>query len=135
MSAPISGFFKGLDHIGSGVTLNYKGRSGFGTILGGCLTILTWLFFLTFTSFQLYFWVADPNIKSNVKVSYLDRASPSAYTIPTTAFMPTVTIRSKNKLTEDVTYNDGSLWQFFWVAGDTFVGSIDCKEMIPPPLD
>ena len=130
MTGPISGFFKGLDRIGSGVTLNYNGSSGFGTIFGGCLSIMTWLFFLTFTGLQLYLWLTDPNYTATAKISYLDRTNPVAYTIPTTSYMPTITIRSKNEVTGEVVYNDSTLWQFFWISDEKMVASIDCKTMI-----
>ena len=48
MPNKIFNFLRGQDQLGSGVSLNYKGSSGFGTILGGALSLFTSLFFLAF---------------------------------------------------------------------------------------
>lgn len=50
-------FLKGQDQFGSGVSLNYRGGSGYGTITGGILSCITSLFFLAFIGVQLYTWL------------------------------------------------------------------------------
>jgi len=61
MPNPISNFLKGQDQLGSGVSFNYRGSSGFGTILGGTLSLITTLFFSTFIFLQLYAWMFQPS--------------------------------------------------------------------------
>jgi len=56
MSSACAGFFKRQDQLGSTVNLHHKGESGFGTILGGCLSMLATLFFTLFIFVQLYGW-------------------------------------------------------------------------------
>ena len=38
-------FCRNQDQLGSGVSLNYKGKGQYGTILGGCLSFCTTIFF------------------------------------------------------------------------------------------
>ena len=52
---------RGQDQLGSGVSLNYKGSSQFGTITGGCLSVCTTIFFAIFIVVQLYSWLFQPS--------------------------------------------------------------------------
>ena len=51
MPSLIGGFLKGQDQLGSGISLNYRGDSGYGTILGGTLSLILSLFVAAFTIF------------------------------------------------------------------------------------
>jgi len=57
MGRRLTGFLKGQDQLGAGVSLNFKGSSQFGTILGGCLSLLTSIFFAFFVIIQVYAWL------------------------------------------------------------------------------
>ena len=52
---------RGQDQLGSGVSLNYKGSSQFGTITSGCLSVCTTIFFAIFIVVQLYSWLFQPS--------------------------------------------------------------------------
>ena len=49
-------FFKGQDQLGSTINLNYRGGPGFGTILGGCLSLLLSTFVAGFIGLQCFAW-------------------------------------------------------------------------------
>ena len=57
MPNTIASFFKSRDELGSAVQLNYKGQMKFGTVLGGCVSCLTNLFFALLILLQVYGWV------------------------------------------------------------------------------
>ena len=48
MPSAVGNFLKNQDQLGSGISLNYRGESGFGTILGGCLSLSLSLFIASF---------------------------------------------------------------------------------------
>ena len=108
-----SNFLKGQDGLGSGVALNYRGSAQFGTMLGGCVSLVTGLFFATFVICQLFTWIFDPNYDQQVAVSYLDRKA-DAYDIPITSFLPTFAVCDNYNVPgatdETYTYNDPTLW-------------------------
>ena len=49
MPNAIAGFFKQNDQLSSGVSFNYRGEEGFGTILGGACSLLISISFFAFT--------------------------------------------------------------------------------------
>jgi len=59
--------------MGSGISLNYRGDSGFGTILGGCLSLTLSLFVAAFMSLQGISWAFSPAFKQTVSKSYIHR--------------------------------------------------------------
>jgi len=85
-------FFKNNDQLGSGVSLNYRGESGFGTILGGLLSLIVTVFFTMFIGLQMYSWTFTPSYNQSYSVSYLNRKDKNVYDIPIKSFMPTVTL-------------------------------------------
>ena len=85
-------FFKNNDQLGSGVSLNYRGESGFGTILGGLLSLIVTVFFTMFIGLQIYSWMFKASYNQSYSVSYLNRKDKNVYDIPITSFMPTVTV-------------------------------------------
>ena len=74
------------------MSLNYKGSSGFGTILGGCLSLMVTLFFTLFVGIQLFAWVFKPSFNQTFAVEYLPRKSNSTYTIPIRQFIPSFSV-------------------------------------------
>ena len=109
-----SNFLKGHDALGSGVALNYRGSAQFGTMLGGCVSLITGIFFGVFIICQVFTWIFDPNYNQQISVSYLERFA-DAYDIPITSFLPTVAIcdnfKKPNVTREEYTYNDPTLWE------------------------
>ena len=89
MPSGIGNFIKGQDQLGSGISLNYRGESTYGTILGGCLSLLLSLFIAAFMIFQAIAWAFVPDYNQTIQKSYLFRTDETVYTIPTTNFMPT----------------------------------------------
>lgn len=61
MPGSIGNFLKQNDQLGSVVTLNHKGSGGFGTILGGTLSLLLSLFVAAFLSIQGFAWATSPS--------------------------------------------------------------------------
>ena len=108
-----SGFLKGQDGLGSGVTLNYRGSAQFGTMLGGCVSLIAGMFFASFVIVQLFTWIFDPNYNQQVAVSYLGRGD-DAYDIPTSSFLPTFAIcdnfNEEGVTADTYTFNDPTLW-------------------------
>ena len=141
MTNHFSAFFKRNDKLSSGVTLNHRGRAGFGTMLGGCLSMLTWLIFLVFTGLQLYLWWFKPDYAATHKTSYLPKLNPEIYTIETTEYMPTIMVMSLNHATGTVTYNDPLLGSYDWyqINDDddpnipvpaAHIASVNCEDLI-----
>ena len=61
MSAAIRNFLKSQDQFGSTVNLNYRGMPSYGTLLGGCISLMTTTFFTVFIIFQVFAWIFEPN--------------------------------------------------------------------------
>ena len=59
-------FLKGQDQMGSGISLNYRGDSGYGTILGGCLSLSLSLFIAAFSLMQAFAWAFEPDYNQTV---------------------------------------------------------------------
>ena len=78
--------------MGSGVSLNYKGSSGFGTILGGCLSVIVTLFFTIFVSIQIFAWLFKPSFSQTFAVEYLPRKSNTTFTVPLKEFIPSFSV-------------------------------------------
>ena len=51
-----AGFFKKQDSLGSGVSLNYRGTSAYGTVYGGVCSLIATIFMTIFTATQLWAW-------------------------------------------------------------------------------
>ena len=78
----VSNFVKEQDQLGQGVSLNYRGSTGFGTILGGCCSMFYSIVFAVFIVIQLYAWMFEPYYSESINVAYLDRASAQVYDVP-----------------------------------------------------
>ena len=91
-------FLKNRDQLGSGVSLNYRGTPQFGTLLGGCISLLVSIFFALFVIISLYGWAFEPEYKEEISVSYLDLnkygQNGTDYDIPTSIFLPTFILRT-----------------------------------------
>ena len=108
-----STFLKGQDGLGSGVALNYRGSAQFGTMLGGCVSLITGMFFGIFVIFQMFTFFFDPNYNQQAGISYLGRDG-DAYDIPITSFLPTFAIcdnyNEPGVTDETYTFNNPDLW-------------------------
>ena len=60
MPSVVGNFLRDQDQLGSKVNFNYKGKAGFGTMLGGALSFLLSLFVVLFLSSQTFRLVTDP---------------------------------------------------------------------------
>ena len=74
--------------------MNYRGNSGFGTILGGTLSLITSIFFIAFISVQMYAWIFTPDYGQTFTKNYLQKTSEEVYTVPTSVFLPTISFYS-----------------------------------------
>ena len=81
---------------GSKVTLHHKGKTGFGTILGGTLSFALTVFIGLFLFCQAFGWATDPQYKQNFFNTYLHR-NETTYTIPIQSFLPTISFLSIGK--------------------------------------
>ena len=103
-------FFKNNDQLGSGVSLNYRGDSGFGTILGGTLSLIATLFFTMFIGIQLYSWMFQPSYNQSFGVEYLNKREKTVYEIPMTSFLPTVGVARLDENYEPFDFNNRTDW-------------------------
>ena len=87
-----AGFLKRQDQLGSGVSLNYRGTSAYGTIYGGVCSLIATLFFTFFTTIQLYAWIFKPQYSQTTSIGYLGREEEKTYEIPVQQFLPTFAI-------------------------------------------
>ena len=62
--------------MGLGVSLNYQGSAGFGTVLGGCCSLLVSMFIGVFTTIQLYGWLFAPSYN---QLNWEDYMHPTVY--------------------------------------------------------
>ena len=106
-------FFRNQDQLGSSVSLNYKGSAQYGTIVGGCLSLCTTIFFVAFIGIQMYTWLFKPNYNEAISVGYLPRKNPTAYEVPVTQFLPTFAVVSNYLASVDEwDFNDPDLLAF-----------------------
>ena len=87
-----AGFLKRQDQLGSGVSLNYRGTSAYGTIYGGVCSLIATSFITLFTVIQLYSWIFHPSYSQTISISYLGRKQDEPYKIPVQRFLPTFAI-------------------------------------------
>ena len=83
MSNSIASFFKRKDQLSSNVNLNYKGESKFGTICGGCVSLLTSCFFTVFIITQLFGWLFNEKYNQVLGSTYLENGHSKVYNIST----------------------------------------------------
>mmetsp|Transcript_32533 Transcript_32533/g.40315 ORF Transcript_32533/g.40315 Transcript_32533/m.40315 type:complete len:145 (+) Transcript_32533:3-437(+) len=126
-------FLRGQDALGSNVMLNYKGEGGYGTILGGCMSIIVNTFSFFFIIMQLYAWFFKPSFNKTAATNYLSRKTSELYTIPLTSFLPTFGIISFGEDGKTTT-NDASLvkwgWKFEGIEDHDEIESILCKDLV-----
>ena len=133
-------FFKENDQLGSGININYRGSSGFGTIPGGVLSLLATLFFTFFMGIQLYSWAFQPSYDQIYGVNYLDKQKLISYTIPVKKFVPTFLIRTNGKDEDDESgteyYNNQTAWDAMFIQnspnlpdGMNFIQPILCTDL------
>ena len=73
-----------MDFFAVPVSLTYKGKRKFGTAVGGCLSLLLILFFITYSVYTLYYMIAKPQFNDSTSKIYFDFAtSDEEYNIAT----------------------------------------------------
>ena len=92
MPSQIAGFFKGWDLLGSPVQINYKQSTEYGTVFGGACSLLTEIFFYSFTGLMLFAFFFDPNYNKQVTTSYLAIDETELYEIPKEYYLPAFAI-------------------------------------------
>lgn len=88
----IVNFFRQQDQLGSSVTLHYKQQREFGTVLGGCCSVLVNLFFALFICSQLYAWILKPSFDQTFSLSYIPQDANEYYTVKLDEFLPIFTV-------------------------------------------
>ena len=73
MPNSVANFFKGQDQLGSGVSVNHKGSSGYGTILGGIFSLFFSVFIAIFFASQIFAWFFHPSYNQTFTSSYLQK--------------------------------------------------------------
>ena len=93
--------------MGSGISLNYRGDSSYGTILGGCLSLILSLITVIFFSAQIIAWVIEAQFSQSIEKTYLRRGEDVPYKIPLKSFLPMMGVRSIPwDKTVNATYNN-----------------------------
>ena len=104
--------------MGSGVSLNYRGTPQFGTILGGCLSLLVSIFFALFVGLTLFAWAFRPDYKYQKSVDYLKVNSTEVYDVQTSVFLPTFILLTDDSINDDeqvLVANDRNLFEFKFI--------------------
>ena len=108
-------FFKDQDQLGSSISLNYRGSSGFGTILGGCLSLALSIFVAGFMGLQCFAWAFQSSYSQSFEKTYLQRRSSETYEISAQQFLPSAAIiTDPGDGTQSVTINDPRYFSMKW---------------------
>ena len=108
-------FLQGQDQLGQNVEFSYKKNAGYGTVLGGCCSLILTIFFAIFIGIQFYAWMFKPSYSESINRGYLPRNSNETYTISTTDFLPTVMIMdSFLEFSDPSNYNNPENWKIGW---------------------
>ena len=114
-------FLKRNDRLGANVKLNFKGSPQYGTVIGGCFSLLVTAFFVLFIGLQLFAWLFDPEYKQEILVKYHSRNEPVTYEIPLKSFLPSVVV---------VENFSGLTSQSEWITNDPnkfYIGFVEYK--------
>ena len=87
-------FLRGQDELGSSVYLHYKGMSGYGTALGGCMSLIVNTFAMIFILGQFYGFLFRPSYNQTIATSYISKNDAEVYTVPLKTFLPVFAILS-----------------------------------------
>ena len=71
MGTKFTAFCKNQDQVGSEVKLNYRGTQKFGTILGGCLSLIVFLSLAAFLLYTIIDWHKRPDYNEKGAADYL----------------------------------------------------------------
>ena len=104
-------FLKARDKLGYPVYLHYKGGKGFGTVLGGCCSIMVMTFFTLFIMFQIVAFFIEADYSSETRYGYLPLKSTESYNITTKDFLPSVQIIGPDF---DSPTNIDDNWSIYW---------------------
>ena len=136
MSSAIHKFLKGQDQLGSTVNLKYRNQPSYGTLLGGCISLLTTLFFFTLICLQLYAWLFQPSYDQLLGVSYLKPDSKEIYTVSVMKYLPTFVLQSGGDAEKgERSWNDSTLNTWTWSQGTdihnrTILSTVPCQDLI-----
>ena len=116
------------------MSLNYRGGSNYGTILGGVFSCVATIFFALFIAVQLYSWLFEPNFSQTFSKAYLHRDSNETYTIDTRIFLPTLTIVSVDD-NRNEQFNNADFFEVEWKQvtdydNEQILDEINCLELI-----
>ena len=133
-----AGFLKRQDQLGSGVSLNYRGTSAYGTIYGGVCSLIATLFFTFFTVIQLYAWIFQPSYSQTTSIGYLGREEDKPYEIPVQRFLPTFAIATEiydESYTLSFNNPDWFTWNITQYTedgplDDVILDTVLCKDLI-----
>ena len=111
--------------------MNYKGSSGYGTIMGGCISLVVTTFTFVFIGIQLYALVFEPSYNQNESVDYLSRTSAEVYEVPIRSFIPSFGYFIENDSGER-SYNPREILEIKWIMTDwdKKIETVSCKELV-----
>ena len=101
------------------MSLYYRGEAGFGTYLGGILSLIATMFFTMFIGMQLYSWMFQPSYNQSISVSYLNKQEKTIYDIPMTSFLPTVRVARLDENFMSFDYNNRTDWDIYYTLTKT----------------
>ena len=134
MANSIANFFKGQDQLGSAVSINHKGSSGYGTILGGILSLFFSVFLAIFVAIQIFAWLFQPSYNQSFTSSFLQKKSTETYTIDIKDFLPSLQIISQDFDTGKVTFNNEDFFEIYWSQKVNkevqLLETVNCKDLI-----
>ena len=121
------------------MSLNFRGSTQFGTIIGGCFSLALTIFFALFIGMQLFAWLFQPSYNDSFSVGYLSREAYTTYDIPVSQFLPTFAIVS-NYYTgvspADWVVNDNTTFTWYFdqqISSDILlppIAAVSCVELI-----
>ena len=115
--------------------MNYRGEAGFGTIIGGFLSLVFNAFFLLFIFIQLYSWLFQASFNQSLSVTYLDNSEKTIYDIPATSFLPTCAVATFGRDGRIADANNRTDWsisyQIVYINGTKEqVEAVNCRDLI-----
>ena len=121
---------RNLDLFAVPVSLTYKGRSKFSTLLGGCFSLIIILVFLVYAVWLLQDLIFNPILKSNAELIYFSNSdNTEAYNITTRNATPAVLVSGRD-LESDLETNKFLRVVFLQVTpdGTVFLPAVHCTD-------
>ena len=133
----VKSFLKSQDQLGSPVYLNYKRQTTFGTIMGGCISVCTNIFFAIFILLQVWTWTfVKPQFDQSLSTTYLPQNAAVNYEIPVEMFLPTFTVGAIDIDPRQFKghINDPEMWDFRFEMSNNFIETevpvVKCTDLI-----